>query len=248
MSKTHYWGTLGDGPTSLQLHQMTGVLMWILDDNDMFTDITPAAAAYTGVPAHEVIGNVIDEAAEPYGPVNTVVELSHLAELRNVVRATGQPSTTPNWINMSGASQDWYKIITTTTKIRKDRLLVVAHDITQMDPKARWLSRIDLASQRLKLRGDKSISFGEFAVLYHLVRGRKKKDIGERLNIAKTTVNHREANLKKALEVKSMADLMALVATSGLIHLLSVELDTSKQSPDTVALYRRMSDFPPDPR
>jgi DNA-binding NarL/FixJ family response regulator len=237
------WPGRGDPPVIIQLQHIHGALMWILDD-DVITDITPGAAAYAHAMPGEIIGTAIG--AGPSGEVLSVMDLDVLGELRQLVRDTGQANTVTNWVCMTG--DKWHKLIQTTTQISAQRLLVVAHDVTHLDPKARWLSRIDCTLQRLQLRADKYLTFAQYSVLYHRARGHKKCDVAKRLNISRSAVNNREAGIKTALGVTSMAEAMDVITRSGLISLLTLELRANRPSPNALALYRKMADFPLDPR
>jgi PAS domain-containing protein len=236
-----YWDQLERGPFTLRLRHVSGAMMWMMDEQDIVIDCSPEAAAMFNATPEQVIGTT---PKGPYAPNDTVVKIKSIDAMYDQVRATGQPATITNWVNPIG--DGWVKIILTTTRIGPSNLLHIMHDITGLDPRARWLKRIDLATQRLKLRGGNSISFDEFAVIYHLIRGRSHDEIAERLNISASTVRYRSGRVRDALECKNLTDMMATVASSGLVHLLTVDMDTDDPAMDERTLYRRSSDFPLD--
>lgn len=238
----NYWG---DKPKNLQSAYLAGLLMWILDDQGVILDITASAAKYTGWTPIQLIGHCIDNI--PLTGQESVITHAILKKQRRNVLETGIPATSANWIRVGDGP--WIKLIYTQTKLRPGQLFVVAHDITEQDPKARWLRNIDLRVQRMTLDDDKhSISFSEFMVLYHLMRRVPWAEIARLLHVSKGTIGFRLDSLKATFAVDTVAALMDKIASSGIIHLLAIDLQNMTHgATDELELYQRIADFPLDP-
>ena len=134
----------------------------------------------------------------------------------------------------------WHKYAITKIYAGKSRVLIIGLDITHLDPRAEWLARINLESQRLELDNGESFSFDEFAVLHLLLKGYQYKQIAEKLNISPKTVEYRLSKLKIALEVDTTAELMLKIASNGLIHLAMVPTDPDNPAMSEVELYKKV--------
>lgn len=141
------------------------------------------------------------------------------------------------WIKYSGS---WHKLAITKTYADTSKVLIIAQEITHLDPRAQWLARIKLDSQRLELDNGESFSFDEFVVLHLLLKGHKYKQIARILNVSPKTVEYRLSKLKIALEVNTTAELMFKIAANGLIHLVLVPTDPDNPAMTEVELYKKI--------
>jgi DNA-binding CsgD family transcriptional regulator len=141
------------------------------------------------------------------------------------------------WVKYDGF---WHKLAITKAYAGLTRVLVIGQDITHLDPRAEWLARINLESQRLELDNGKSFSFDEFAVLHLLLTGYQYRQIAEQLKVSPKTVEYRLSRLKVALEADTTTELMLKIAASGLIHLVMVPTDPDDPAMTEVELYKRI--------
>lgn len=141
------------------------------------------------------------------------------------------------WIKYSGS---WHKLAITKTYADTNKVLIIAQEITHLDPRAEWLARINLASQRLELDNGESFSFDEFVVLHLLLKGHKYKQIARKLKVSTKTVEYRLCRLKIALEVETTAELMLKIASNGLVHLVLIPTDPANPAMTEVELYKKV--------
>lgn len=141
------------------------------------------------------------------------------------------------WIKYYGS---WHKLAITKAYAGMNNVLIIGLDITHLDPRAEWLARINLDSQRLELDNGESFSFDEFVVLHLLLKGYQYKQIAEKLKVSTKTVEYRLSKLKVALEVDTTTELMLKIASSGLIHLVTVPTDPDNPAMTEVELYKRV--------
>lgn len=200
--------------------------MWVFDiDSGEVVDMTPLTA--------EIL-----DSQDPDTLPRTVSRESHLEACRSVV-ATGEPHTFIEWVKVNGI---WHKMARTKSHAGGSRVLEMALDVTHLDPRAKWLARINLVDQRLELENGKSISFQEFVVLHLLIKGFKHKRIAETLNISRKTVDYRLSRLKDALEVETTEELMMTVFSSGMVHLATVPIDLDDPAQTELELYKKIPD------
>lgn len=200
-------------------------LMWVIDtETETVIDMTPATAK-------------IIEADDFSTHLRTLSRESHLETARTVARA-GEPQTLTEWRKYCDS---WHKLGYTFSHVGGSRVLEQALDITSLDPRAEWLARINLESQRLEMDSGESISFDEFVVLHMLLKGYKHKRIAHALNVSTKTVEYRISRLKIALGVDSTGDMMLLVSSSGLIHLGLVEIDLDNPALTELELYKKVA-------
>mgnify|MGYP001545665800 CR=1 FL=1 len=141
------------------------------------------------------------------------------------------------WIKYGGF---WHKLAITKAYAGRSNVLIIGQDITHLDPRAEWLARINLESQRLELDGGKSFSFDEFTVLHLLLKGYQYRQIAEQLKVSPKTVEYRLSKLKIALEAETTTEMMLKIASSGLIHLVMVPTDPDDPAMTEVELYKRV--------
>ena len=136
----------------------------------------------------------------------------------------------------------WHKLARTTTHLSGSLVLSQAIDVTRFDPRAEWLARINLVTQRLEMESGESISFAEFVVLHLLLKGFVHKRIANILNISAKTVGYRISRLKDALRVETTEDMMLKVSSCGLIYLALIPIDLERPAQTELELYRRVRD------
>jgi DNA-binding CsgD family transcriptional regulator len=141
------------------------------------------------------------------------------------------------WIKYGGF---WHKLAITKAYAGRSNVLIIGQDITHLDPRAEWLARINLESQRLELDGGKSFSFDEFTVLHLLLKGYQYRQIAEQLKVSPKTVEYRLSKLKIALEAETTTEMMLKIASSGLIHLVMVPTDPDDPAMTELELYKRV--------
>lgn len=199
-------------------------LMWISDiQADVFIDMTPATARF--METHDL-------RALP----RTLSLADHMEAAHRAVE-TGESTVLIEWVKYDGA---WHKLMRTKSPVGDFRVLDIAQDITHLDPRADWLARINLDTQRLELESGESFSFDEFVVLHMLLKGLQYKQIAETLNISPKTVEYRLSRLKDALGVETILDLLHVVTSSGLVLLAMVPVDPANPAMTEVELYRKI--------
>lgn len=200
-------------------------LMWVADlQADAFIDMTPATARFM-------------ETHDLNGMPRTLSIASHKKVARNVVE-TGESAVLVEWVKYDGA---WHKFMRSKSHVGGSRVLDIAQDVTQLDPRADWLARINLDTQRLELDNGKSFSFNEFAVLHFLLKGLQYKQIAQLLSISTKTVEYRLSRLKDALDADTILDLLHLVTSSGLVLLAMVPIDPANPAITEVELYKKIT-------
>ena len=141
------------------------------------------------------------------------------------------------WMKLGG---HWRKVTRIKTRVDDRRVLEIAQDTTALDPRAEWLARINLQTQRLEMDSGESMSFDEWAVLHMLVKGIKHKSIADLLDISHKTVDYRISRIKIALRVETTEEMMMEVSSSGLVHLALVPLDPDNPALTEVDLYKKI--------
>ena len=200
------------------------VLMGIFDVvTESFVDVTPAA---------DFLFNSSEASALP----QTVSREQHLKSALEVVENKSS-CTDIAWIKYGGC---WHKLAITKAYAGMNSVLIIGQDITRLDPRAEWLARINLESQRLELDNGNSFSFDEFTVLHLLLKGYQYRQIAEKLNVSPKTIEYRLSKLKVALEADTTTELMLKIASSGLIHLVMVPTDPDDPAMTEVELYKRV--------
>lgn len=188
-----------------------------------FIDVSPAAA-------------LIFTSNESSVLPRTISFEQHMKSALEVVE-TESSCTDIEWIKYDGS---WHKLAITKTYAGKSSVLIVGLEITHLDPRAEWLARINLESQRLDLDNGESFSFDEFAVLHLLLKGHQYKQIAELLKVSAKTVEYRISRLKIALEVDTTTALMLKIASNGLMHLVMVPTDPDNPAMTEVELYKKL--------
>lgn len=204
------------------LSQVTDAYMWVVDRDLVIRDMTQATLDALGLTPEEVIGKTIytGDPLESTAPVKTRV-----FRLQRIF-ATGKPDTLVGWENIQ--TLGWRKITTTTMLLRDqpDLSLTVATDITDIDPKASWLARIDVEHGVLHLGekyGHKTMTFSEYAVLHGLLFRKQYTEIAKELGIGESTVSHRIKTLKALFDVPDVPELLMEISRNHLIHVLSMD-------------------------
>jgi len=195
---------------------LDGLILWILDAQDRVADASPAMAAYYQLDRDEIIGKRATD-LEP------ALAEQYLQENRHV-RRLGQPSSSSDWIHLPVG---WRKIAMTKCPLPDGYIIGVAHDITDTDPMAGWLQRLDLAKGRLNLGPryrDEHLTLPEYLVLHRLSRNHSYHDIARELNISAETVKYRISRVKEKLNALNTPELWEEVYASGIIHLLALPL------------------------
>jgi DNA-binding CsgD family transcriptional regulator len=164
----------------------------------------------------------------------TISTQQHMKSAREVV-ASKDMCTDIAWIKYDDC---WHKLAITKAYAGQSNVLIIGLDITHLDPRAEWLARINLESQRLELDSGKSFSFDEFTVMHLLFQGYPYRQIAEKLKVSPKTVEYRISKLKIALDAETTADLMLKIASSGLIHLALVPTDPDQPAMTEVELYK----------
>ena len=205
------------------------------------------------IPSSELLMGVFDVVTESFVDVSpaatsffTSNELNRLPRTISIEQHTKSTleafekkssCTDLEWIKYDGS---WHKLAITKTYAGMSSVLIIALEITHLDPRAEWLARINLESQRLELDSGESFSFDEFATLHLLFKGYQYKQIAEKLKVSPKTVEYRLSRLKIALEADTTAELMLKTAASGLIHLVMVPTDPDNPAMSEVELYKKL--------
>lgn len=199
-------------------------LMWVWDTaTDSIIDQTPATAIFL-------------KSYESDSEMRTLSYEFHATAALEVVR-NRETHTTFEWLKYQGA---WRKLSWSKVHLGGSLVLNTSQDITRFDPRAEWLARINLESQRLELDSGESISFDEFIVLHMLLKGLQHKRIAQMLNITAKTVEYRISRLKDALQVESTEQMMLTVSANGLIHLGLIPMDPENPALTEPELYAKV--------
>ena len=199
-------------------------MLWVLDTKTQaIVDITPATAAFL--------------ASHARGSTLRTLSTEHHTEVAQSVARTGRAQTVVEWMNFGDS---WRKLARTSSHVGGSLVMIQSLDVTQFDPRAEWLARINLVSQRLELDSGTSISFAEFVVLHLLLKGLKYKRIAEKLNITTKTVDYRISRLKIALGVETTEDMLMEVSASGLIYLALIPIDLANPAQTETELYKKV--------
>ena len=206
------------------------------------------------IPSKEILLGVFDVVTESFVDASpganllfTSNELSALPQtisieqhMKSALEVVERKSscTDLEWIKYDGS---WHKLAITKAYAGMSSVLIIGLDITHLDPRAEWLARINLESQRLELDNGESFSFDEFAVLHLLLKGYQYKQIAEKLKVSPKTVEYRLSKLKTALEANTTTELMLKTASSGLIYLVMVPTDPNDPAMTEVELYKRVN-------
>ena len=214
----------GEWNTVLENISTSEPLLWVVDVSTLaIVASTPASAAFPAL-----LGSLPES--------RTLSEAHHLEIARNTV-STGCAETVFEWMKYDGI---WRKLARVSVPVGRNQVLVQLLDITHFDPRAVWLARINLVSQRLELDSGTSISFAEFVVLHMLLKGLKYSRIAQILNITTNTVDYRISRLKIALETDTTEDMMSKVTASGLIYLALVPIDLDNPAQTELELYKKV--------
>ncbi|MEH6551551.1 MAG: LuxR C-terminal-related transcriptional regulator [Pseudomonadales bacterium] len=142
------------------------------------------------------------------------------------------------WIKYS--TNVWYKVLCRCSAENNHSVHIILVDVTDIDPRAIWLSRINLATQRMDLGpeySNRTVSFLEYAVLHFLIRGTTYKNIAAMMNISSNTVSFRIKQLKQAFSVNSVGALLQETHDNKLIHMLTIDLNVSNPAMTDFHLY-----------
>lgn len=142
------------------------------------------------------------------------------------------------WIQTRNAG--WRRIFCTSTPVKPHQAYIEFVDITDIDPRAPWLAKINLSTQRLELGPDyqnNSFSFLEFAVLHFMLRGASYSDMASMMHVSINTIRFRVKKLKNALNVDTVAGIFKEVHVNGMIHLCTVPLDLANPARTEIELY-----------
>lgn len=198
--------------------------MWVINaDTGAVLDQTPAT----------VLAQSEQERGEVEYP-RTLSREQHLEAAQKVV-ATGETRIVHEWMQYDGA---WHKLARTKSWAGDNRVLEISHDVTDLDPRAKWLACVNLQTQRLELNNGESISFAEFVVLHLILRGHIHRHIAQALDISPKTVEYRISRLKNALQVDTTEALMLKVSSSGLIYLALTALKLSEPPRTELEMYK----------
>ena len=198
--------------------------MWVCDtDLKSIIDMTPATADFLTL-FQANLG------------IRTLSREFHVEASSEVVR-TGVAHTAFEWMKYL---ESWHKLSCTKVHLGGSLVLNTSLDITRFDPRAEWLARINLETQRLELESGESISFDEFAVLHMLLKGLAHKRIAQILNVTAKTVDYRISRLKNALEVESTEEMMLRVASTGLLYLGLIPIDLDNPAQTELDLYKKV--------
>ncbi|MEH6586311.1 MAG: LuxR C-terminal-related transcriptional regulator [Halioglobus sp.] len=199
-------------------------LMWVWDTaTESIIDQTPATAAFL-------------KSYESDSGLRTLSHEFHATAALEVVKSR-ETHTTLEWIKYQGV---WRKLSWSKMHLGGSLVLNTSQDITQFDPRAQWLARINLETQRLELDSGESISFDEFVVLHMLLKGLQHKRIAQMLNITAKTVEYRISRLKDALQVESTEEMMLTVSANGLIYLGLIPMDPENPALTELELYAKV--------
>ncbi|MCB1690441.1 MAG: hypothetical protein KDI33_18220 [Halioglobus sp.] len=214
----------GEWNTVLEHISTSEPLLWVLDVETLaIVGCTPASAEFPAL-----LGSLPE--------LRTLSEQHHLEVARNAV-STGRSETVFEWMKYDAI---WRKVARISIPVSGNHVLVQLLDITRFDPRAEWLARINLVSQRLELDSGMSISFAEFVVLHLLLKGLKHSRIAQILNIGIKTVDYRISRLKIALETDTTEEMMSKVTASGLIYLALVPIDLANPAQTELELYKKV--------
>jgi DNA-binding CsgD family transcriptional regulator len=221
-----------------------GLMMWVIDSNNIITEATQACADLCQTTLPDLIGCEVRHLKG----IDSAINMEEQYHINRMVRSTGKPQTLSYWVNPRSnlSNGQWIKILLTKTLLSSEHMLVVAVDITDTDPRGKWLQRIDLPTQRLRLRGGRYLTYRQVVILHHLLRGRTRSEIAAHLQISENGVDYNKQRIKAALDVDTNEHLLARIAEIGLIHLLTIEFDPNDPATDARTLYRRASDLPDD--
>ena len=205
------------------------------------------------LPSKELLMGIFDVVTESFVDASPAAELLFTSDevsalpqtisieqhLKSALEVVDEKSACTDiaWIKYDNS---WHKLAITKAYAGMSRVLVIGLDITHLDPRAEWLARINLESQRLELDNGNSFSFDEFAVLHLLLKGYQYRQIAEQLKVSPKTVEYRLAKLKIALEAETTTELMLKIASSGLIHLVTVPTDPDNPAMTEVELYKKI--------
>lgn len=109
-----------------------GISIWLLDDELNIVDISATLCDALALQRGELIGKNIREV----DVIHTMSVDARVARLNNVL-SSGQPDTVVFW--QCFPSVGWTKVITTATLLSDNRILNVAHDITEVDDRLIWM-------------------------------------------------------------------------------------------------------------
>jgi hypothetical protein len=172
---------------------------------------------------------------------SSVKEITNLERLIRAIRVTIdtlEPGSVVSWVNLG--SGEWRKIHWSISAESHSIIYVHFVDTTDYDPRAQWLKRIDIGTQRLML-DDKyyfsSVSFFEYAVLHFLFRGVSYAGMATIMNVSTDTIGFRLKQLKNAFQVSSVQELQAECYDNGLAHLLTIDLDFNNPAMNEFDLY-----------
>jgi DNA-binding CsgD family transcriptional regulator len=200
-------------------------MMWVYDvDSGEVVDATPTTT--------KSLALLMDHLRE-----RTLSQEIHREVAREVV-ASGASDTRIEWIKVKGA---WYKIARTKSHISGNLVFEVAQKISDFDPRAYWVQKINPQTKRIELDSGESISFAEFTVLHLLIKGMSHGHIADKLTISPKTVDYRIARLKSALGAATTEEMMGAVSDTGLIALATVPIDLENPAKSEVELYRWIS-------
>ena len=211
------------------------------------------ALSLKDIPSNEIMMGIFDVVTESFVDLSPAADLLFTSYKLNALPHTTSVEqhtksaleivdkksscTDLEWVKYDGS---WHKLAVTKAYAGMNNVLIIGLDITHLDPRAEWLARINLESQRLELDNGESFSFDEFAVLHLLLKGYQYRQIAEKLKVSPKTVEYRLSKLKVALEADTTTELMLKIASSGLIHLVMVPTDPDDPAMTEVELYKRV--------
>lgn len=217
-----------------QLSQLKGVYMWVVDRDLRIVDITSATLEAVGETREFALKRTIEE----FDPVSNIGAEARGYRLRRILE-TGEPDTLMLWEKLP-APRGWTKIVMSTSRLDEDYALTVAHDLTDTDPRSRWLKALRLKRKVMVLGeeyDDLEVSFSELQVLRGLLFNRPYKVLADELGIAESTISYRANKLKVAFQVDTIAKLLQEISANGLIYLLSI--DDGHPLVDEVDLFKK---------
>lgn len=213
-----------EGIAALADLPMRGPVLWVSDTRDRtISHKSPAASAL-----------LAQDANSP--ALRTQSDEFHWQENYAVVKS-GRERSQLEWTKYSGS---WHKLASTKFPIGGTLVLNSVVDVTHLDPRAIWLSRVNLQTQRVALENGSSISFAEVMVLSGLVQGQPYKALAAALKVSHKTVEYRISRLKCAMEVETTTGMMMEIASSGMIYLAFLPIDARHPPSTETELYKKV--------
>lgn len=208
---------------AIDVVEIEGALMWVMDMSvPCIVDITPAAAAIVNRTPEQIIDIAIGDAHDlQQGYWQSISSAAQLAQNQRVLE-TRVPEHDILWHLETDGSLRKFK--QTKSWISNTMLLVVAHDISEQDPRITWLQRCNFDKKFIRLPNKEQLSFCNMESLALNIRGYSGGTAAKALQISKDAYKKRLKSCANTIGVDSMEALKIWVSSSGLIHLLMINL------------------------